>query len=130
MRGGATNDWFVGDLFCYGKFSLGAINYYSKDIINIFYTESKYSFSITKDLGALLAIQFADQRSTGDDLSKGRSFAANQVGVNGDMNHEGAAFTLGYTNTLRRTICKVSGAAIRVTPASRYRISIGRKNRP
>ncbi|MGH7810817.1 MAG: OprD family outer membrane porin, partial [Candidatus Binatia bacterium] len=92
----------AGGLFTYGKFSLGAINYYSNDIINIFYTESKYTLPITKDLGAALAFQFADQRSTGDDLLKGRSFTTNQLGVKGDLSYGGAVFTLGYTNTLRR----------------------------
>jgi hypothetical protein len=92
----------AGGLFSYGKFSLGAINYFSDDIINIFYTETKYSFPITKDLGALLAFQFADQRSVGRELLNGRSFAANQVGVKGDVSYGGLVFTLGYTNTLRR----------------------------
>jgi hypothetical protein len=92
----------VGGLFTYGKFSFGAINYYSNDIINIFYTESKYSLPITKNLGAALAFQFADQRSTGDDLLQGRSFTANQVGLKGDVSYGGVVFTLGYTNTLRR----------------------------
>ena len=92
----------AGGTFSYGKFSLGAINYYSNDIINIFYTETKYSFPITKELGALLAFQFTDQRSVGQDLLKGRSFATNQVGLKGDVSYGGAVFTLGYTNTLRR----------------------------
>ena len=92
----------VGGTFSYGKFSLGAINYYSNDIINIFYTETKYSFPITKDLGALLAFQFADQRSVGQDLLKHRSFATNQVGAKGEMSYGGAVFTFAYTNTLRR----------------------------
>jgi hypothetical protein len=92
----------VGGTFTYDKFSLGAINYYSNDIINIFYTETKYSFPITKELGALLAFQFADQRSVGQELLNGRSFATNQVGVKGDVSYGGAVFTLGYTNTLRR----------------------------
>ena len=92
----------VGGLFTYDKLSIGAINYYSSDIINIFYTESKYSFPITKELGALLAFQFADQRSLGQDLLKGRSFATNQVGVRGDLSYGGAVFTFAYTNTLRR----------------------------
>jgi hypothetical protein len=92
----------VGGLFSWDKFSLGAINYYSNDIINIFYTETKYSFAITKELGALLAFQFADQRSLGQDLLKHRSFATNQVGVKSDVSYGGAVFTLGYTNTLRR----------------------------
>jgi hypothetical protein len=92
----------LGGTFTQGKFSLGAINYYSDDIINIFYTETKYSFPITKELGALVAFQFADQRSVGGDLLTGSSFTANQVGVKGDVSYGGAVFTLGYTNTLRR----------------------------
>ena len=92
----------VGGLFSYGKFSLGAINYYSNDIINIFYTETKYSLPITKDIGAAIAFQFADQRSTGQDLLNGRSFATNQLGLKGDASYGGAVFSLGYTNTLRR----------------------------
>ena len=91
----------VGGTFTYDKLSVGAINYYSNDIINIFYTESKYSFPITKDLGALLAFQFADQRSVGKELLNGRSFITNQVGMKGDVSYGGAVFTLGYTNTLR-----------------------------
>ena len=55
----------AGGLFTYGKLSLGAFNYYSQDVINIFYTESRYSFPITEKLGALFAIQFTDQRSRG-----------------------------------------------------------------
>ena len=93
----------AGGTFTYGKFSLGAVNYYSNDIINIFYSETKYSFPITKELGALVAFQFTDQRSVGQDLLNGnRSFATNQVGVKGDVSYGGAVFTLGYTNTLRR----------------------------
>ena len=49
-----------------------------QDVINIFYTESRYSFPITEKLGALFAIQFTDQRSTGSDLLQGR-FSTNQV---------------------------------------------------
>jgi len=90
-----------GGLFSYDKFSLGAINYYSKDLLNIFYTEAKYSFSVTKDVGARLAFQYADQRSVGDNLLKARSFTANQLGVIGNVSYGGLVFTLGYTNTLR-----------------------------
>jgi hypothetical protein len=92
----------VGGVFTYQKFSLGAINYYSDDIINIFYTETKYNLPITKDIGAALAIQFADQRSVERDLLNGHSFATNQVGLKGDLSYGGAVFTLGYTNVLRR----------------------------
>jgi hypothetical protein len=92
----------LGGTFSYGKFSLGAVNYYSDDIINIFYTESKYSFPITKQLGALVAFQFTDQRSVGQERLQNRSFATNQIGVRGDVSYGGAVFSLGYTNVLRR----------------------------
>ncbi len=92
----------VGGTFNYGKFSLGAINYCSNDIINIFYAETKYSFPITKELAALVAFQFADQRGVGNELLKHRSFATNQVGLKGDMSYGGAVFSFAYTNTLRR----------------------------
>ena len=41
-----------------------------QDVINIFYTESRYSFPITEKLGALFAIQFTDQCSRGLIFSK------------------------------------------------------------
>jgi outer membrane porin, OprD family len=87
----------AGGLFNYGKFSLGAFNYYSQDIINIFYTESRYSFPITADLGALLALQFTDQRSVGTDLTQ-RRFSTNQVGVKSEVSYGGAVLAVGYTH--------------------------------
>lgn len=92
----------AGGTFNYGKFSVGAINYYSNDIINIFYTEAKYSLAITKEIGALFAIQYTDQRSVGDDQLKGQSFRTNQVGVKGEASYGGAVFTLGYTNDSKK----------------------------
>jgi len=61
-----------------------------------------HTFSITKDVGARLAFQFTDQRSVGQNLLHGRSFAANQLGLIGNMSYAGLVFTLGYTNTLRQ----------------------------
>src|SRR5262245_8665540 len=90
----------AGGLFTYGKFSLGAFNYYSQDVINIFYTESRYSFPITEKFGALFAVQFTDQRSTGSDLLQG-SFSTNQVGIKGDTSYGGAVLAIGYTHANR-----------------------------
>jgi outer membrane porin, OprD family len=90
----------AGGLFTYGKFSVGAFNYYSQDIINIFFTESRYSLPITKDLGALLAVQFTDQRSVGTDLTQGR-FSTNQIGVKGEISYGGAILAVGYTHANR-----------------------------
>jgi hypothetical protein len=83
----------------YKGLSFGAINYYSDDIINIFYTEGNYKLSVTDRLGLLFSAQFTDQRSVGEDLLKGYSFATNQVGVRSDISYGGAILTLGYTHT-------------------------------
>src|SRR5262245_58987549 len=87
----------AGGLFTYGKFSLGAFNYYAQDVINIVYTESRYSFPITEKLGVLFAAQFTDQRSTGSDLLQG-SFSTNQVGLKAEASYGGAVLAFGYTH--------------------------------
>jgi hypothetical protein len=83
--------------FSQGPFSIGAIDYYSDDIINIFYTEGKAVFQPTKDLGLLFAAQYTDQRSVGSDLLKGFDFSTNQFGVKGEISFRRAILTLGYT---------------------------------
>ena len=87
----------AGALFSYGGFSIGAIDYYSDDIINIGYGETKFVLPVTKDLGVLFATQFTDQRSVGADLLKGSSFATNQFGARAEMSYAGALLTLAYT---------------------------------
>jgi len=86
----------------YKGFTLGAIDYYSNDILNIFYTEGSYKLHVTDRLGLLFAAQFSDQRSTGDDLLKGYSFDTNQVGVKSDISYGGAILTFGYTKVTSR----------------------------
>ena len=81
----------------YKGLSFGAINYYSSDIINIFYTEASYKASITDRLEILVSAQFTDQRSVGDNLLKGFSFSTNQFGVKSDISYGGAILTLGYS---------------------------------
>jgi hypothetical protein len=82
-------------------FSIGTINYYSEDIINIFYTEGKYTLPLKGPFGLLFAGQFTHQQSTGDDLLTGSSFSTNQFGVKGDASYGGALFTLAYTQTAK-----------------------------
>jgi hypothetical protein len=81
----------------YKGLTVGAINYYSDDIINIFYTEGSYKFKLTDRLGLLFAAQYTDQRSVGDDLLKGYSFETNQFGMRGDVSYGGGVLSLGYT---------------------------------
>jgi hypothetical protein len=88
-----------GSAVSYKGFTLGAIDYYSSDIINIFYTEGSYKLPLTDRLGLLFSAQFTDQRSTGDDKLKGFSFSTNQFGLKTDASYGGAVLTLGYTHT-------------------------------
>jgi len=87
----------------YKGFTFGAIDYYSSDIINIFYTEGSYKLNVTKDLGFLFTAQFTEQRSVGDNLLKGYSFKTNQLGVKTDMSYRGGMLSFGYTTDSRGT---------------------------
>jgi hypothetical protein len=82
-----------------GGLSLGAIDYYSDDIINIAYTEAKYAIPLPADLKLKVAAQYSDQESTGDNLLNGENFSANQVGVKVELPVGGATFTAAYTDT-------------------------------
>ena len=79
--------------------SIGAINYYSDDIINIFYTEAKYALPLSDGYKLKLAAQYSNQGSTGDDLLTGQAFSAHQWGLKGDLGLGAALLTLAYTDT-------------------------------
>jgi hypothetical protein len=89
-------------------FSFGAINYYSDDVINIFYAEGKYSLALADGYNLKLEAQFSDQRSTGDDLLTGEAFSNHQWGIKGDMNLGAALLTVAYTD-MRSPWERVSG---------------------
>jgi len=92
--------YVFGGNYLVGDFSIGAAEYYSNDIINIFYAESKYAFKWGEGSKLSLAAQYSDQQSTGDDLLSGTSFNTNQWGVKGDLTLGGAGvLTLAYTDT-------------------------------
>src|SRR3977135_3791702 len=80
-----------------GKFSIGAIDYYSDDIINIAYGEMKVELPLSTDYRPKLAVQFVDQRSTGSDLLQGQSFSGQQVGLKIELPVRKALFTAAYT---------------------------------
>jgi hypothetical protein len=80
-------------------FSIGAINYYSDDIINIFYTEASYALSPGEGTKLKLAAQYSDQQSAGDELLTGSAFSTSQWGVKADLGLGAAQLTLAYTET-------------------------------
>jgi hypothetical protein len=91
----------LGARYSYGGFTLGAIDYYSDDIINIGYAETTYTLDLTKELGVRFAAQFTDQRSSGSNLLMGSSFSTNQVGVMADVSYRAGILSLAYTTNSR-----------------------------
>lgn len=79
-----------------GELSFGALNYYSPDILNIFYTEAKYTFPVRDSVFLQLAGQYIGQRSTGDDLQFGRPYSADQYGLKAELALDDAVFTVSW----------------------------------
>jgi outer membrane porin, OprD family len=87
----------AGIIYEKGKFSIGGIDYYSDDIINIGYGEIKFEIPMSEKVRPRMAAQFIDQRSTGDDLLQGSDFSVQQFGVKVELPVKNALFTLAYT---------------------------------
>jgi hypothetical protein len=85
--------------FKQNNFSIGAFNYYSDDIINIFYTDTKYSLPLSEKYLLQLSAQYINQRSTGEGLLKGDEFSTGQGGIKADLSMGAALLTVAYTNT-------------------------------
>jgi hypothetical protein len=90
--------WAAGALYEKGKFSIGAIDYYSQDIINIAYAESKLEVPLADDWKLKFAGQYVDQGSVGDNDLDGHSFSGHQFGVKVELPIRKALFTAGFTH--------------------------------
>ena len=93
----------AGALYQKGNFSLGAIDYYCADIINIGYVEAKLELPFGNDYKLRLAAQFADQRSVGDNLLTGEDFSARQFGLKAEVPVGKALFSAAYTGAIGNT---------------------------
>lgn len=102
----------AGALYKKGDFSIGAIDYFSPDVINIAYTEAKLEVTISESLKPRFAVQYVDQRSVGDDLLLESGVAARQFGVKAELPVGNALFTAAYTD--------VGGDTATQTPWSGY----------
>jgi hypothetical protein len=89
----------VGGNYKLGAFSIGAIDYYSKDVINIAYTEITYVVPLANRMRVTLSAQYADQRSVGDDLLTGKSFQTDQGGMKADLAMGPVLLTAARTQT-------------------------------
>ena len=75
----------AGLLYEKGGSSIGAIEYFCPDIINIAYAEGKLKLPIGADWQPKLNGQFVQQNSVGDNLLDGESFSAQQFGLKLDL---------------------------------------------
>src|SRR5216110_1706345 len=90
--------WAAGALYEKGKFSIGAIDYYSEDIINIAYAESKLELPLATNWRLKFAGQYVDQGSVGINDLKGHSFSGHQFGLKVELPVKKALFTAAFTH--------------------------------
>jgi hypothetical protein len=82
-----------------GPLSVGAIDYYSDDIINILYGETSYAFPLAEKREFRLAGQYSDQQAVGDNLLQGADFSADQLGLKAELALGPVLLTTAYTTT-------------------------------
>jgi hypothetical protein len=87
----------AGGRFTCGPSSIGAIEYYTPDILNIFYAEAKHVWKVTDDLGFYFGAQFTHQQSAGDNLLTGSSFYTYQGGLLAEVGYRNGILSFAYT---------------------------------
>ena len=90
--------WAAGAVYEKGKFSIGAIDYYSEDIINIAYAQTGLEIPLADEWKLKVAGQYVDQASVGDNLLDGESFSGHQFGLKLELPIRKALFTAGFTH--------------------------------
>jgi outer membrane porin, OprD family len=105
--------YLAGANFKAGDFSIGAVEYSSPDIINIIYTETRYTVPVTGSVSLRFALQYTTQHSTGDDLLTGRAFSTDQYGRKADIVLGPTLLTAARTLTAVGTLYHDSGTNVR-----------------
>jgi len=82
-----------------GQFSLGAVEYLSKDIIDITYAELKYVVPLANRVSLRFGAQYTDQHSAGADLLTGKTFHGDQFGFKAELGYGPTLFTVARTLT-------------------------------
>src|SRR5207302_7340753 len=90
--------WAAGAVYEKGKFSIGAIDYYSQDIINIAYAQTGFELPLATDWRLRFAGQNVDQQSGGENELQGHSFSGHQFGIKVELPVRNALFTAGFTH--------------------------------
>jgi hypothetical protein len=90
--------WAAGAVYEKGKFNIGAIDYYSQDIINIAYAQTGFEVPLATDWRLRFAGQYVDQGSLGDNELQGHSFSGHQFGIKVELPVKKALFTAAFTH--------------------------------
>ena len=89
--------WAGGAQYENGKFSIGAIEYYCADVINIAYGQTSFEIPLGEDWKLKLAAQYTDEGSMGRNLLDGESFSGHQFGFKVDLPVKKALFSAAFT---------------------------------
>src|SRR5438045_9145073 len=87
--------WSAGAPYEKGKFTIGAIEYYCADVINIAYAQTGFEIPLSDDVRLKLAAQYTDEGSVGDNLLDGESFSGHKIGFKVELPITKAMFTAG-----------------------------------
>ena len=88
----------IGGLYRFSEhMNLGAINYNTRDTLNIFYTEGHAAWDISDELALRLSAQYTDQRSVGDELIG--DFDTRVGGARLAASYRNAILSLAWTST-------------------------------
>ena len=98
--------YVAGANFKAGQFSIGAVEYFSSDIINITYSEIKYAVPLASRVSLRFGAQYTDQHSTGADLLTGKYFTTDQYGFKAEIGLGPALLTAARTLTAVGTTSK------------------------
>lgn len=80
-------------------FTLGGINHYVDDIINIGYAATDFTYDLTYEVGIRLEGQFTHQSSVGDDLLTGEDFDTWNLGGRAAVSYRGLILKVAFSTT-------------------------------
>jgi len=79
------------------NFSVGAIDYYSINFMNIFYTETNYVHHLTEEIPIAFGAQYTNQKSVGDEFNS--NFNRHTGGIQASASYRSAVLTIAATIT-------------------------------
>ena len=90
------------------RISIGAIDYYTRDVLNLFYAQAAGTWSLRDGLPVRALLQFTDQRSVNDDLITGSSFDTRSLVGQVAASYGGGTFRVAFSTTSREALIRTS----------------------